>query len=196
MLEEGGPVSAQCSVGADAAAANAASMDNAWLVLGGALVFFMHSGFALLEVGSVSQKNVQNILFKNAVSPTFAALLFWMFGYTFAFGGNGEGGFIGTRVRTNCTARASSTWPRLHTCQIVIVRACAHRMAGFLRQATCSSPLAQGCLVRNSARRSFCVPRCSLTSVLCGLQTIRKSTPPGFSSGRLLPLLRPSCQGP
>jgi hypothetical protein len=99
MLEEGGPVAAQCSVGADAAASNAASMDSAWLVLGGALVFFMHSGFALLEVGSVSQRNVQNILFKNAVSPTFAAILFWMFGYTFAFGGNGEGGFIGTRVR-------------------------------------------------------------------------------------------------
>lgn len=99
LLAEGGPVSTQCSVGADAAAANAASMDNAWLVLGGALVFFMHSGFALLEVGSVSQRNVQNILFKNAVSPTFAALLFWMFGYTFAFGGNGEGGFIGSQVR-------------------------------------------------------------------------------------------------
>lgn len=97
LLEEGGPVSAQCSVGAEAAASNAASMDNAWLVLGGALVFFMHSGFALLEVGSVSQRNVQNILFKNAVSPTFAALLFWAFGYTFAFGGNGEGGFIGSR---------------------------------------------------------------------------------------------------
>ena len=92
-------MSVQCSAGADAAASNAASMDNAWLVLGGALVFFMHSGFALLEVGSVSQRNVQNILFKNAVSPTFAALLFWMFGYTLAFGGNGQGGFVGTRVR-------------------------------------------------------------------------------------------------
>ena len=40
------------------------SMDWMWLLLGGALVFFMHSGFALLEVGSVSVRNTQNILFK------------------------------------------------------------------------------------------------------------------------------------
>ena len=35
------------------------SMDWMWLLLGGALVFFMHSGFALLEVGSVSVRNTQ-----------------------------------------------------------------------------------------------------------------------------------------
>ena len=62
--------------------ANSFSMDQAWLVLGGALVFFMHSGFGLLEVGSVSARNVQNILFKNVVSPTAAALLFWVCGYS------------------------------------------------------------------------------------------------------------------
>lgn len=61
-------------------AANAFSMDQAWLVISGALVFFMHSGFALLEVGSVSVRNVQNILFKNAISPTFAAVAFWFCG--------------------------------------------------------------------------------------------------------------------
>jgi len=82
---------------------NAFSMDQAWLVLGGALVFFMHSGFALLEVGSVSIRNVQNILFKNAISPTFAAVAFWFCGYTFAFGQHGDSesddyaAFIGTK---------------------------------------------------------------------------------------------------
>ena len=64
----------------DAVDSNAFSMDQSWLVLGGALVFFMHSGFALLEVGSVSVRNVQNILFKNAISPTFAAVAFWFCG--------------------------------------------------------------------------------------------------------------------
>jgi Amt family ammonium transporter len=36
-----------------------APIDNLWLMLGGMLVFFMHSGFALLEVGSVSLRNTQ-----------------------------------------------------------------------------------------------------------------------------------------
>jgi Amt family ammonium transporter len=66
-----------------------------WLVLGGALVFFMHSGFALLEVGSVSERNIQNILFKNTISPTFAAILFWFCGFVFAFGDDSD--FIGTK---------------------------------------------------------------------------------------------------
>ena len=61
-------------------------MDWMWLLLGGALVFFMHSGFALLEVGSVSVRNTQNILFKNVVSPTVSAVLFWAFGYSIAYG--------------------------------------------------------------------------------------------------------------
>ena len=60
-------------------------MDLMWLVLGGALVFFMHSGFSLLEVGSVSVRNTQNILFKNIISPTVAGILFWFCGYSFAY---------------------------------------------------------------------------------------------------------------
>jgi Amt family ammonium transporter len=36
------------------------------------------------------------ILFKNVISPTFAAIIFWFCGYVFAFGGNGVGGFMGS----------------------------------------------------------------------------------------------------
>ena len=76
-----------------------AGMDSMWLLLGGSLVFFMHSGFALLEVGSVSVRNTQNILFKNVISPTVAAILFWAFGYSIAYGngcGDGANAFIGS----------------------------------------------------------------------------------------------------
>ena len=74
-------------------------MDWMWLLLGGALVFFMHSGFALLEVGSVSVRNTQNILFKNVVSPTVSAVLFWAFGYSIAYGNGCDdsvSGFMGS----------------------------------------------------------------------------------------------------
>ena len=77
------------------------SMDWMWLLLGGSLVFFMHSGFALLEVGSVSVRNTQNILFKNVISPTVAAILFWAFGYSFAYG-NGCGDTANSFIGSSC----------------------------------------------------------------------------------------------
>jgi ammonia channel protein AmtB len=43
----------------------------------------------------------QNILFKNLLSPTIAAILFWGFGYSIAYGNdcdaNTSGGFMGSR---------------------------------------------------------------------------------------------------
>jgi Amt family ammonium transporter len=88
-----GPTAADA---ADAAAANAADMDNTWLLLGGFLVFFMQSGFALLEVGSVSVRNTQNILFKNMIDPTIAAILFWAVGFSITgLGADSATGFIG-----------------------------------------------------------------------------------------------------
>ena len=43
---------------------NSRDMDVAWLVICGALVFFMQAGFAMLEAGIVHKRNVTNILFK------------------------------------------------------------------------------------------------------------------------------------
>ena len=39
--------------------------NNIWMMICTALVFFMHLGFSLLEVGLTRQKNAINILFKN-----------------------------------------------------------------------------------------------------------------------------------
>ena len=95
---------------ADAAAANASDMDNTWLLLGGFLVFFMQSGFALLEVGSVSIRNTQNILFKNMVDPTIAAMLFWSIGFSITgLGTSGVSGFIGAFDETTFTHGIDNT---------------------------------------------------------------------------------------
>jgi len=74
---------------------NQRDMDIAWLVICGALVFFMQAGFSMLEAGTVSKKNVVNILFKNLVDACVAAVAFWLLGYGFAYGDT-AGGFIGT----------------------------------------------------------------------------------------------------
>jgi len=75
-------------------AGNARDMDIAWLVTCGALVFFMQCGFAMLEAGIVHPKNVTNILFKNMIDASIAALCFWLLGWGLAYGVD-KGGFIG-----------------------------------------------------------------------------------------------------
>jgi Amt family ammonium transporter len=60
-------------------------------------IFMMHSGFAMVEVGSVREKNAHNILIKNLYVVCAGVVAFWLIGYGFAFGQTGEkGGFIGT----------------------------------------------------------------------------------------------------
>ena len=61
----------------------------------GALVFYMQAGFAMLEAGIVQPKNATNILFKNMLDASLAAMCFWLLGYGIAYGTD-KGGFIGS----------------------------------------------------------------------------------------------------
>lgn len=62
----------------------------------GVIVFFMQSGFALLESGAVRYKNYQNILLKNCLDATVGGLVWWAWGYGLAYG-DVDGGFIGKK---------------------------------------------------------------------------------------------------
>ena len=70
------------------------SVDTVWMLLAAMLVFFMQPGFAHCEAGFTRGKNTANILFKNFVDFCFGSILFWLLGFGFMFGSNGEG-FIG-----------------------------------------------------------------------------------------------------
>jgi Amt family ammonium transporter len=62
-----------------------------------ALVFFMHTGFAFLEIGLTRQKNTINILFKNIFIITVGLLLYYIVGFNLMYPGdfNGVVGFAG-----------------------------------------------------------------------------------------------------
>ena len=62
-----------------------------------ALVFFMHAGFAFLEIGLTRQKNTINILFKNIFIITVGLLLYYIVGFNLMYPGdfNGVVGFAG-----------------------------------------------------------------------------------------------------
>mmetsp|Transcript_48467 Transcript_48467/g.90272 ORF Transcript_48467/g.90272 Transcript_48467/m.90272 type:complete len:500 (-) Transcript_48467:422-1921(-) len=62
-------------------------LDILWLLLGAYIVFFMQAGFALLETGSVRAKNTKNILLKNTLDACLGALVWWLVGFSFAYGG-------------------------------------------------------------------------------------------------------------
>ena len=82
----------------DAAATDAsAGADLLWTLIGGVLVFFMQAGFALLEAGSVRQKNYQNILLKNLMDACIGGLVWWAIGFGLAYGSPKDNGFIGTK---------------------------------------------------------------------------------------------------
>lgn len=64
-----------------------------WLFLGGILVFFMQTGFTMVEAGFTRSKNVGNIIMKNIVDFMFGSIIYWIIGYGLMYGeGNG---FIG-----------------------------------------------------------------------------------------------------
>ena len=68
-----------------------------WLLVAGALVFFMNAGFALLEAGLCQTRNAINVLAKNLIVFCVSILAFWGFGFGIMFGdGNsvwGQEGF-------------------------------------------------------------------------------------------------------
>lgn len=65
-----------------------------YLVWAGCLVFFMQTGFAMLEAGSVRAKNTKNILIKNMLDACLGAIIWYILGYGFSYGGDNP--FIGS----------------------------------------------------------------------------------------------------
>ncbi|MGB5430170.1 ammonium transporter, partial [Eudoraea sp.] len=62
-----------------------------WMMVCTALVFFMHTGFAFLEIGLTRQKNTINILFKNIFIITVGLLLYYIGGFNLMYPGFEEG---------------------------------------------------------------------------------------------------------
>ncbi|MDC1162404.1 ammonium transporter [Tenacibaculum sp.] len=76
---------------------NTLAINNLWMMICTALVFFMHLGFSLLEIGLTRQKNTINILFKNIFIITIGLLLYFLIGFNLMYPANFNGiiGFSG-----------------------------------------------------------------------------------------------------
>jgi len=70
-------------------------VNTVWLVVAAAMVFFMQTGFALLESGMSRSKNAVNVVMKNYMDVCLGSMVFWALGFGIMFGVN-ETGFFGT----------------------------------------------------------------------------------------------------
>jgi ammonium transporter, Amt family len=78
----------------------AAGLNSFFFIYGGALVFFMQAGFAMLTAGSCRAKNVKHVILWNLLDSAGGGIAFWATGYAFAYGSdNLDNGwsFIGTK---------------------------------------------------------------------------------------------------
>ena len=75
------------------------AIDTVWVLVSASLIFFMQAGFALIEAGVTSAKNIGNILMKNLMDFVVVAIVFYAAGFAIMFGdGNpffGTGGWFG-----------------------------------------------------------------------------------------------------
>lgn len=70
------------------------NLDTVWVLFTGCLVFFMCTGFAMLETGFCRIKHTVNVLAMNFAVVAASTLAFWAVGFGFMFG-NGNG-LVGT----------------------------------------------------------------------------------------------------
>src|SRR6201991_1469074 len=70
------------------------AINSLWVFVAGCLVMFMQAGFAFLEIGFSRGKNDGNMIAKNLVNFSIAAIFFYAVGFAFAFGSGNE--IIGT----------------------------------------------------------------------------------------------------
>ena len=77
------------------------SINLVWVMLGAFLVFFMHTGFAMVEAGFTRSKNAVNILMKNFITISLGGIIYFFAGYAIMFGDsvNGLLGFSGFALR-------------------------------------------------------------------------------------------------
>lgn len=72
------------------------TVNNTWMMVAAALVFFMNLGFACVETGLTRSKNTANILFKNTIIPCIGILTYALAGFNLMYpGADYAGGWFG-----------------------------------------------------------------------------------------------------
>ncbi|MCY6371399.1 ammonium transporter [Clostridium ganghwense] len=63
-------------------------LNSMWVLVAAILVFLMHAGFAMVEVGFTQSKNAVNIIMKNFITVSIGVIGFFVVGYGIMYGKN------------------------------------------------------------------------------------------------------------
>ncbi|MBN2852224.1 MAG: ammonium transporter [Clostridia bacterium] len=72
-------------------------LNSMWVLIASVLVFLMHAGFSMVEVGFTQSKNAVNIIMKNFVTVAIGVTIYFAIGFAFMYGKD-AGGIIGTNL--------------------------------------------------------------------------------------------------
>jgi ammonium transporter, Amt family len=86
------------------------SLNLFFLIFGGALVFFMQAGFAMVETGFSRSKNAVHVIMTNFVIFAIGTVVYWAVGYALQFGGAGIFATLGGTQALSGTASVASGW--------------------------------------------------------------------------------------
>lgn len=88
------------------------SADTIWIAICTVLVFFMQTGFAMLETGFTRKKDSCNVIMKNIMDFAVGSIFYWILGFGIMFGATtGVVGVIDLFSNGDCSA-ASQTIPQ------------------------------------------------------------------------------------
>jgi len=86
-----------------------------FVIFGGALVFFMQAGFAMVETGFCRSKNAVHVIMTNFVIFAIGVLAYWAVGFALMFGGFGTLATLGATQSLDGLAEVASGWGILGT---------------------------------------------------------------------------------
>jgi Amt family ammonium transporter len=86
------------------------SLNMFFLIFGGALVFFMQAGFAMVETGFSRSKNAVHVIMTNFVVFALGLIAYWAVGYAFQFGGAGTFATLGGTQPLDGLASVAQDW--------------------------------------------------------------------------------------
>lgn len=113
-------------------------LNSMWVLIAAILVFLMHAGFAMVEVGFTQSKNAVNIIMKNFVTVAIGVIGFFIVGYGIMYGKNflnlfGTDGFM--LIHTPDTV-AGISFEVFFFFQAIFAATCATIVSGAMAERT------------------------------------------------------------
>jgi Amt family ammonium transporter len=86
------------------------SLNLFFVIFGGALVFFMQAGFAMVETGFCRSKNAVHVIMTNFIIFAIGLIAYWAVGFAFQFGGVGALGTLGGAQALDGLTQVAHGW--------------------------------------------------------------------------------------